>query len=117
MIPLPWMITALLTALIAASATGYYYGGKHQADRNASQIARERNLVEKVRAATAEEISKIEIRNTTIRQKAEVITREVPVYRDCVHDDRTLSLLNAALQGATAESAVDGELPGADPTD
>lgn len=115
MIPLPWAIVTLLLALVAAAAGGYWQGGKHKADELAAQAARETALVEKFRAAAAEEISQIEIRNSTIRQKTEVITREVPVYRDCVHDTRTLGLLNSALQGAAAESTAGGELSGVDP--
>lgn len=124
MIPLPflpWMILAVTLLVGAAGATGYWKGSQHTADQIAAQQAREAALVEKTREtaalAAAEQISKIEVRNTTIRQKAEVITREVPVYSECRNDPRTLSLLNDALApgAAQAKPADRGKLPAADP--
>lgn len=45
-----------------------------------------------------------------IKAKAEVITREVPVYRDCVHTDDGLRVLNEALTPDRSS------LPGSDAT-
>jgi hypothetical protein len=67
-------------------------------------------------AAASEAISKIEVRNVTVRQKAETITREVPVYRDCRHDGDGLRLVNQALTD-TAEPAAGTQLPAADAAD
>ena len=50
-------------------------------------------------------IGKIEVRNVTIRQQAETVTREVPVYRECRHDPAGLSAVNQALAGALADPA------------
>lgn len=119
---LPWLILAFLVLLGGAGATGYWKGSQHTADQIAAQAAREAALVQTTRdtaaMAAAEQISKIEVRNTTIRQKAEVITREVPVYSECRNDPRTLSLLNDALApGAAEEKPADrGKLPTADPS-
>jgi hypothetical protein len=118
---LPWLILAVTLLIGAAGAGGYWQGAKHKADEIAAQEAREAALVEKTREAAqlaaAEAISKIEVKNTTIRQKAEVITREVPIYRDCVHTPATLGLLNDALAPGAAEGkpADRGKLPAADP--
>ena len=120
MIPLPWLLLAVVLLVGASGATGYWQGSKYTADQIAAQAAREAALVEKTREvaalAAAEQISKIEVRNTTIRQKAEVITREVPVYSECRNDPRTLSLLNESLSPGTAEArpAGGGKLPAAD---
>lgn len=123
MIPLPlipWLILALTLLVGAAGATGYWQGSKHTADQIAAQAAREAALVETTREAAAlaaaEQISKIEVKNTTIRQKAEVITREVPVYGECRHDPRTYGLLNDALAPGAAEArpADKGKLPAVD---
>ena len=46
--------------------------------------------------AAAEEIAKIQIRHTTIRQTAEQVIREIPVYRECRNDDLVRELLDAA---------------------
>jgi hypothetical protein len=123
MIPLPllpWLILAVTLLVGAAGAGGYWQGAKHKADEIAAQEARESALIVKATdaatLAAAEAISKIEVKNTTIRQKAEVITREVPVYGDCRHDPRTLGLLNDALAPGAAEAkpADRGKLPAAD---
>lgn len=120
MIPLPlvpWLILAVTLLVGAAGAGGYWQGSKHKADEIAAQQAREAALVEKAsqasQQAAAEAISRIEVKNVTIRQKAETITREVPVYGDCRHDPRTLGLLNDALASgaAPAEPADQGKLP------
>jgi hypothetical protein len=62
-------------------------------------------------AATADAIAKMEIKYVTVRQKAETVVREVPVYRDCTHSDDGLRLVNEALR----EPAGSGELPPAGP--
>lgn len=114
---LPWLILAVTLLVGAAGATGYWQGSKHTADQIAAQAAREAALVEKTREtaaqAAAEQIAKIEVKNVTIRQKAETITREVPVYGDCRHDPRTLGLLNDALAPGTTQTqpADNGKLP------
>jgi Tfp pilus assembly protein PilO len=113
---LPWIILGVTLLVGAAGATGYWKGSQHTADQIAAQEAREAALVQKTREtaaqAAAEQISKIEVRNVTIRQKAETITREVPVYGDCKHDPRTLGLLNDALTpGGEAKPPSDGKLP------
>ncbi|RPI19661.1 MAG: hypothetical protein EHM65_01225 [Acidobacteriales bacterium] len=124
MIPLPflpWLILAVTLLVGAAGAGGYWQGSKHTRDQIEAQVAREAALVDKTREAAslaaAEAISKIEVKNVTIRQKAETITREVPVYGDCRHDSRTLGLLNDALAPGAAEDrpADRGKLPAADP--
>jgi hypothetical protein len=58
-------------------------------------------------------IKGIEVKYVTIKQQGETITREVPVYRDCLHSTDGLRVLNEALTGA-ADSAV--VLPGPDAT-
>lgn len=124
MIPLPflpWLILAVTLLVGAAGAGGYWQGSKHKADEIAAQEARESALVlkatEAATLAAAEAISKIEVKNVTIRQKAETITREVPVYRDCHHTPDALGLLNDALAPGAAQTqpADRGKLPAADP--
>jgi hypothetical protein len=116
-IPLPWMLLAFLIAVGGAGATGYWKGGKDTGNRIAADLARTaaatREAQDAALNAAAEHIAKLDVKSTTIRQKTEVITREIPIYGDCRHDPRTLGLLNDAL-GASAESADPGELPGPD---
>lgn len=61
--------------------------------------------------AAASEIAKLEVRNVTIRQKAETIVREVPVYHDCRHDPNGLQLVNEALR-PPGPNPDQGKLPG-----
>lgn len=107
-VPLPWLLLALLVAVIGAGGVGYWQGGKHKANEIAAQEQRDQEKRQEVLDAVADAVSKIEIRNVTIRQKAETITREVPVYRDCRHDPDGLRLINEALTGVAV--APGGEL-------
>lgn len=118
---IPWLILAFLAIVGAAGAGGYWQGSKHTRDQIEAQAAREAALVDKtVEAATlaaAEQIAKIEVKNVTIRQKAETITREVPVYSECRNDPRTYGLLNDALAPGADEARPSdrGKLPAANP--
>lgn len=110
----PWIILAAVLAFLGFGATGYYFGGKHKADSIAAQEVRDRELLDKVALETAAAIAGIEIKNTTIRQKVETVTREVPVYRDCQHSPDVVGLLNDALAGGSLPTG-DRKLPEADP--
>jgi hypothetical protein len=58
-------------------------------------------------------IKGIEVKYVTIRQNAETVTREVPVYRDgtCNHDPRMRDAINAALAGpGAAGTGVPGDV-------
>jgi len=109
----PYVLIVLGLAFAGIGASGYYYGGKHARDAVAAQELREQELLDKVAMQTAEAISAIEIKNTTIRQKVETVTREVPVYRDCQHSPDVLSLLNSALEGGPLPTS-DSVVPQAD---
>lgn len=54
---------------------------------------------EQAQKGAAEAISRIEVKNTTIRQTLEREIRETPVYRDCRHTPDGLQSINAALSG------------------
>lgn len=71
---------------------------------------------EQAAIGAAQAIAKIEVKNVTIRQTVERITRENVVYRECRHSDDGLRLVNAALAGKP-ESAADRQLPRLDATE
>jgi hypothetical protein len=50
-------------------------------------------------------IKAIEVKYVTIKQRAETVTREVPIYRDCVHTDDGLRIVNEALAGGQPSEA------------
>lgn len=114
----PYVLLALV--LFYASSIGavgykaYHLGGEHVIAEQAETQELIDKVYDKAQQGAAEAISKLEVKNVTIRQKAETITREVPVYRDCHHDADGLRLLNEALAPGS-EPAGHGELPGADP--
>ena len=93
----PYVALGAVLLLAGAYGWGRYDGRSIEI---ASQARTEKAIhaaAEASQLAAAAEIAKIEIRNVTIRQKAETITREVPVYRDCQHSDDGLQLVNEAL--------------------
>lgn len=114
----PYAIIAII--LVYAGSVGVVGFKSYQMgqDHLIAQQAKERSIEDRTReaaiAASAEAISKIEVRNVTIRQKAETITREVPVYGDCRHDPAGLQLVNDALR-APGQPVDPGKLPGAGP--
>jgi hypothetical protein len=116
-------VNQLLVAGIGAAvvaAGGFTAGWRVNSWRHDSQqLAIEEAAKKAGEAATGAAVSAIEgiqVRYVTIKQQGETITREVPVYRDCVHDPRGLSAINAALAGGQSGSSAVG-LPATDPAD
>ena len=97
------MILTVVLTLGGSATVSYYYGGKHMKNKLVAQLARENELAQEVFDAairgTAQEIAKIEIVNTTIREELEREVRYETRYLECRHDDDTLRLLNTALSG------------------
>lgn len=109
----PWVIGGV-AALLAASH-GYvglkaYKAGQDKVVAETSRlIDNEVRVRDAAIAGASEAIAKLEVRNVTIRQQAETVVREVPVYRECRHDPLGLQLTNAAL--VPGEPAPGGKLP------
>lgn len=114
----PWLILGASLAVAAAIGGAYVKG---RGDGRALEVAERATLEEVARVATeaamvgaAKKIAEITVMHTTIRQKAEVITRENVVYRDCRNDAELIRLLDAARANQSpSESAGDRELSGA----
>jgi hypothetical protein len=85
----------------ASFATGWRVNSwRHDSQQLAiEQAAEKAGQLATDAAVTA--IKGIEVKYVTIRQNAETITREVPVYRDgtCNHDPRMRDAINQALAG------------------
>lgn len=117
MIGLPHLAIGAAVAVLVAGAGGYLAGRSDGRKLEAAEHRKVELAIAEARdamaAVAAEKISEIEVRNVTIRQKAETITREVPVYRDCRHDPDGLRLVNAALTGSDPDAA-QGGVPAAD---
>jgi hypothetical protein len=114
-LPNPYVLLAAGVLAVALAIGGFTFGVKYQR----GQEARAEQLIARVRdeaqLGAAEAIAKIEIKNTTIRQQLETVTREVPVYRDCRNTDDGMRLINDALRGPGAAGR--GELSGTDAAD
>jgi hypothetical protein len=113
---IPYIALGLLLLFGGTSWFAYSKGGEAAENRILAEQAKQATLEERVRVTLAEEISRLKVEHQTIKQKTEVITREIPVYRDCQHDDRTFGLLNLGLTPPEkrAGPAADSELPGTD---
>lgn len=113
----PWAILAIVVLLGATAATSYLRG-RH--DENIAVLAaqqKQRTLEEVIETGIARGVSRMHVRNTTIRQNLETITRENTVYRDCKLDPAALGLLNGALTGQAPVAAGDRIVPAADSLD
>ncbi len=110
----PWFVLAALIALASAGSAGYIKGSKDQRRAHIAEIAEQQTLAEQLEQTIATEVGKIKITNTYVRGKIETITREVPVYRECVHDPRVVSLLNDILAGKASVATGQSVVPAAD---
>lgn len=116
-LPNPWVLLAALSVAVGAFFYGAHVG---KAEATAKQATTEL-LLEKATVAmqktAADAIAGIQVHNTTIKQKTETLTREVPVYADCHNTPDVMRLLNDALGGQPgAVSPSGGELPGPSPS-
>jgi shikimate 5-dehydrogenase len=96
----PWLLLAAGLALAGAVGGAYVKG---RADGRAVEIAQRVTLEEVARVArdaamegAAEKIAEITINHTTIRQKAEVVTRENKIYVECINQPEMIKLLDQA---------------------
>lgn len=65
-------------------------------------------MEERAQLGAATEIAKIKVTQQTINRKVETLTREVPVYRDCIHDPAVSGLLDQARAGGRVPTKPDG---------
>ena len=93
----PWLLLAGLLTILASFGIGYVKGSSDSEASHDSQELMVAKVAEKAQQAAAQEIAKIEIRHTTIRQKVQREIAERPVYRECNHSPDGLRLVNQAL--------------------
>lgn len=113
----PYILLGAGILAVSLAVGGFTFGVKYQR----GQEARAEQLIAKVREeaqrGAAEEIAKIKVVNTTVKQQLETQIREREVYRNCKLDDDSFRLLNDALSGRAPQPAGSRELPGTDSTD
>jgi hypothetical protein len=105
-------------AAIVLAAGAFTAGWRVNSWRHDSQQLAIQEAADKAgKAATSAAVTAIEgiqVKYVTIKQQAETVTREVPVYRDCTHDPRGLQAINQALAGGESGSGA-AVVPAADP--
>lgn len=108
----PYFIIAALIAVGVLTGGAYYQGRQ---DGSNAELARQKRDDDIIRissaaaaASSAEAISKIEVKNTTIRQTLEKEVHENTMYVDCRSGDLARSLLNSTIGAAPAASAASG---------
>lgn len=99
--------------LWAVSVTGaFFYGQTVGADSEIAVQARENKAViiasEAAASAVAHSLSKITVKNVTVRQQLETQVRENTVYRDCKLEPSAVRLLNSGPAIAPAASSAGG---------
>jgi len=92
----PWIILAFIVALAASAAGGAKLGMDHVIAKQAKTEALIAAVREQAQQGAAEAIGKIDIKQTVINRKVETITREVPVYRECLNTPDVSRLLDDA---------------------
>lgn len=112
----PWLWVTLGVVAVGATGGAYLKGRSDGRAVIIAQQVREDQIrletLQLAQLAAAEEIAKISVTHTTIRQQAETVIREKPIYRDCVNDPGVVGLLDAARENRPAESAGDSGVPG-----
>lgn len=100
---LPWHIVGAGVLSVAAVAgiyaVGYRAGHNGATATEAAQERLLRELADEVDARTAARVAAIRVVNRTINGQVREIVRENTVYRDCVLDPGTISVLDAARRG------------------
>jgi hypothetical protein len=105
-------IVALLVSVSLSFVGGWKANSwKHDSDRLLEAEAQQKALL-----SVAEEIAKIDIKNTTIKQKVVEHVIKDTVYVNCKHDDVGMQLVNEAITGER-QPTVNRKLPKTTATD
>lgn len=105
----PWLLLGAVLAILGAFTGGVATGKSWQEGQSAKEEVLIQRAAEAAQMAAAEAISKIEVKNVTIKRQIEREVREVPTYSDCRHSDNGLRVVNEALRGS--QPAGDRKLP------
>jgi hypothetical protein len=108
----PYVPLILLVVYLASGIGAFFYGRNLGIESAQLEQAEQQKLIAAVesraQAGAAAEIAKIKVVQQTINRKVETLTREVPVYRDCVHDPAVTGLLDQARAGGRVQAQPDG---------
>lgn len=110
-------VVTAVGAVVGAYFTGVSAGTNAQIAKQAAVEEIVREVKEATAQVVADNIAKIEIRNTTIQGKVEREIRTNTVYAECKHTDDSMRYINEALTGQQQPGSADkGKLPRTDKT-
>lgn len=113
----PYVILGGVLAALVAIGGSYLQGRSDGLDKCEAAQARDERVAQIASAAaaasTAEAITQIKFKNTTIKQEVQREIVETVRYRECLHPDGVVRNINAALTGEPAPAA-SSVLPAAD---
>ena len=109
----PYLLIALLVAVLAAGAGGFKLGADHEVASTKRMDDQVRKVAEAAQSKNAELIATLRPRYTTIQNKLEKEIETHTIYRDCKLSPDGLQLANQALTG-NAAAADSGKLSQAD---
>ena len=108
----PYLLLGGVITWAASIAGAFFYGHGVGRDMEIAIQARENKVAtiatEAAASAVAYSLSKMQVKNVTIRQQLETQVRENTVYRDCKLDAGAVRLLNSSPGIAPAASAASG---------
>lgn len=110
-----YVLIAIGVIALAAVGGAYYRGRVDGENACIAKQAKEEEIRAETRRialeAAGEKIAAIQVKHTTINRKVESVTREIPVYRDCLNDERVRGLLDAAREGGESAPGDPGSVP------
>lgn len=108
----PYILLALVVSWGASVAGAFFYGQGVGADSEIAAQARENKVAviatEAAASAVAHSLSKIQVKNVTVRQQLETRVHESTVYRDCKLTPDVVRMLNDGPAIAPPASAASG---------
>jgi hypothetical protein len=111
----PWYIVGLLVGVITLTSTAYNYGYNNGVNKVEAAQTRDNDLIAKVEEramlGAANEIAKIQLKQTTIYNKVQKEVQTNTVYRECKHTADGLRSINEALTNSKTESIDTSKLP------
>lgn len=111
----PWIIVAVLLAILSAGAGGFKLGADHEVAAQAREDAHVAKAVEAANTVAAQAIANLKPKYTTIHNQLERQIETNTVLRDCRLDATSLQLANQALNGG-AQAPGGSKLPAPEPT-
>ena len=117
----PYAILAIVILWGGSVGGAFFYGTGVGRDGEIANQAENKQLIldtrKQAQLGAADVIANIKVNHKTVQGKVETIIREDVRYRDCVHDDNGVFLINEALTGKRSQPASDSKLPRANATD